>query len=254
MAHFVSLGTLITRVRQRVNAEGDTRGITDYEIADAINCSLAAEVYDLVRQAVTDNYYRKTFPINILSGVGVYDLPGDHLSLISVDVYLQPQTGVPSPLIQQRINARRATESERNLFAWPALLGWSTSVTVLYMLTGSQITFQPVPLNTLSVSLNYVPVAPTLGGGPQPGVTPSVPCNYTDQWDDINSWSEIAVLDAARKCMFKKNRLDMAMALASEKDRLKSQVKSLLPLRNAGEPLRPNYYQRADFGNGWQDD
>ena len=56
---------------------------------------------------------------------------------------------------------------------------------------------------------------------------------------------EIAVLDAARKCALKKNRLDLVQVLAMEKERLKAQVKSLLPLRNAGEPLRPQIFGRS---------
>jgi hypothetical protein len=91
--------------------------------------------------------------------------------------------------------------------------------------------------------------------GEYPNGVPTQPCNYTDTWDDINGWSEIAVLDAARKAAYKKNRLDLAQVLLGEKERLKAQCKSLLPLRNAGEPLRPQIFGRAGGrgggGFGW---
>jgi hypothetical protein len=253
MANFVPIGTLITRCRQRWNGEGDTRGVSDWEICDNLNVSLATEVYDLCRSAVSENYYRKQYPITVLSGTQVYDLPSDFLSDISVDVFLNSTAGAPPSTQQQRISARRATESERNAYAYGIVLGWYPGATVMYSIEGQLIRFLSTPLNVTQTSMNYVPVAPKLGGGALPGSYPLVPCNYTDLWDDINGWSEIAVLDSARKCAFKKNRLDLAAALSSEKDRLKAQVKALLPLRNAGEPLRPNIYNRREWGDGYFD-
>ena len=259
MANPVQLGTLITRGRQRTNTEGDLFGITDYEWTDNINGSLATEVYDLCRQAVGENYYRKPYKFNTAGNVSAYDLPGDFLSLMSIDIYLAGQ----SPGSTWKINARRYTESERNLYQGVPL-GWYTGAMVMYTTTGQQITFQQPAIQGWTVGLNYVPIAPQLGGGPNTegpktpvitngslvsGGVPMQPNSYDDTWDDINGWSEIAVLDASRKAMLKKGRLDMVQALLLEKERLKAQVKSLLPLRNAGEPLRPQVFGRS-IGTG----
>lgn len=263
MASPVALGVLISRVRQRINVEGDA-GLTDWEIADSLNVSLATEVYDLCRQAVGENYYRRPYTFQTGNSVSAYDLPGDFLSLLSIDIYLAGQT------IQGawKINARRYLESERNLYQGVPL-GWYTGAMVMYSTTGQQITFQQPAIAGWEVALNYVPTAPKLGGGPNmsapllpatpawPQGVPTQPCSYTDTWDDINSWGEIAVLDAARKAALKRNRLDMVQMLAAEKERLKAQVKSLLPLRNAGEPLRPQVFGRSTgqglggWGGGW---
>ena len=254
MASPVALGTLITRSKQRLNIEGDA-GITDWEHTDNLNGSLATEVYDLCRQAVAENYFRKPYTFTTGNGVYAYDLPGDFLSLISIDVYLAGTT----PNGAWKINARRYNEEERNINQGVPL-GWYPGAMVLYSTTDGQITFQQPAISGWTVQLNYVKTAPKLGGGPNmsapllpptpawPQGVPTQPCNYTDTWDDINGWSEIAVLDNARKCALKRNRLDMVQVLAMEKERLKAQVKSLLPLRNAGEPLRPQIFGRS---SGW---
>jgi hypothetical protein len=263
MASPVTLGELITTCRQRWNGEGD-QGVTDWELTRALNKSLATEVYDLCRQAVAENYYRKPYTFATGNNVSAYDLPGDFLSLISMDIYLAGQTVQGA----WKINARRYLESERNIYQGVPL-GWYTGAMVYYSTTANQITFQQPSITGWNVQVNYVPVAPKLGGGPNltgtllppsgeyPNGTPIAPCNYTDTWDDINGWSEIAVLDAARKAAYKKNRLDLAQVLFGEKERLKAQCKSLLPLRNAGEPLRPQVFGRSSgqgmngWGGGW---
>jgi hypothetical protein len=252
----VTLQVLLTRTRQRCNIEGNTLGVTDLELTDSLNSSLALEVYDLMRLAVGENYFRKPAPYVFTTGNNVmaYDLPGDFLSLYSIDVYLAGTT----PQGSWKINARRYTENERNLYQGVPL-GWYTGATVLYSMNASQIIFQQPALNGWMVALNYVPVAPKLGAGPNtttnldPNGNPTQPINYGDTWDDVNGWSEIAVLDAARKACLKLNRLDMVAVLSGEKERLKAQVKSLLPLRNAGEPLRPQIFGRATGAGlgGW---
>jgi hypothetical protein len=252
MSSPVTLGTLITRGRQRTNTEGDVLGVTDLEWTDNLNVSLATEVYDLCRQAVGENYYRKPYTFSTGNSRTAYDLPADFLSLMSVDIYLAGTTISGA----WKINARRYLEKERNLYQGVPL-GWYTGAMVMYSTTGQQITFQQPSIVGWQVTLNYVPTSPKLGGGANmngtllaptptwPQGVPTQPCNYTDVWDDINGWSEIAVLDAARKCALKKNRLDLVQVLAMEKERLKAQVKSLLPLRNAGEPLRPQIFGRS---------
>jgi hypothetical protein len=257
VANPVTLQTLITRCRQRWNGEGSTHDVTDLEITDNLNVSLAMEVYDLLRQAVGDNYYRKPTPFTFTTSNGVtqYDLPADFLSLYSIDIYLVGTTSYGS----WKINARRYTEAERNLYQGIPI-GWFSGATMLYSMNATQLIFQQPSITGWQVSLNYVPIAPKLGAGPNPAVVdssgnPYQPNSYTDTWDDVNGWSEIAVLDAARKCAMKKGRLDLVAALAAEKERLKAQVKSLLPLRNAGEPLRPQVFGRSTMGarTGWGD-
>lgn len=243
----VSLQTLITRVRQRLNAEGAVRQITDWEITDCLNVSWATELYDLVRQSVGDQYFRKTYSISTITGTQAYDLPGDFLALISVDVWLA-SPGTPGAT-QLKVNARRYMEYERNLYQ-QILIGWSVGATCLYSLTGQQITFQPTPVTTLYLQLNYVPVSPQMGGGPDP--TGTVPMRYGDVLDDIDGWAEVAVLDAAKKCAMKLKQFDLIQAINVERADLRKRILGLTQLRHAGEPERANFPQsRGGWGDGY---
>ena len=248
MSSPVTLGTLITRVRQRIGIEG-AGTITDWEITDCLNVSLANKLYDVVRQAVGDQYYRKQYIITTLAQVQAYDLPGDFLNLISVDVWLQPPSAPMSTNL--KINARRYMEYERNYYL-NILLGWSEGCTCLYTLSANQIMFQPTPITSATIGLNYVPVSPQLGGG-QSTVTPGTPNNYTDTWDDVNGWAEIAILDAAAKCALKLNRFDSVAALEQRGAGMRVDIQNLIQLRHAGEPERAQMPWIQGFGDGWRE-
>lgn len=235
----VTLTTLIARVRSRANIGGATLFIPDSEITDHLNGSLAIELYDLVRQSVGDQYYRKTYLFSTNPSQpdpSIYDLPGDFAAIISVDCYLTAQTGASAP----RANARRYMEEERNLYL-NMPIGWSYGELgwILYSLVGNQIRLQPAPPSAMQVGLNYVPVAPKL-------------VNPGDTWDDLNGWSEVAVLDAASKCCLKMRLADMVQLLDQKRDRLEQKIRALIPLRHAGEPERPHYFNRRNWGDGWE--
>jgi hypothetical protein len=251
----VSLGTLITRVRQRIGMEvaagasGTTATITDWEITDCLNVSLSNKLYDVVRQAVGDQYYRKQYIITTVASTQAYDLPGDFLNAISVDVWLQsPSTPMTTNL---KINARRYMEYERNFYQ-NILLGWSEGCTVLYTLSAQQIVFQPTPITSSWIGLNYVPTSPQLGGGQSP-TTPGTPNNYTDTWDDINGWAEIAILDAAAKCALKLKQFDTMSACAQMAAAMRQDIQALIQLRHAGEPERAQFPQAVGWGDGWRE-
>lgn len=235
MASLVSLSTLIARVRQRANLEGATAFIPDSEITDSLNVALA-EVYDLLRENVGDNYFRKTFTLTTTQSVTLYTLPSDFLSVISVDIWL----GGSFPL-----SGRRYFENQRNLLrAWP--FGWDYTRPVFYQVQGSgassSINFLSAPNAGFRVDINYCPVP-----------TPLV--NNTDTWDDINSWAEMAVLDAAVKCCIKDGQLDVANCLDTRKERMRQRIQAMGPQRHAGEPEQVNIIaNRTEWSDGWWGD
>jgi hypothetical protein len=257
--HTVLLGTLITRVRQRYGGELApgasmlTANITDWEITDCINVSWKTELYDVVRASVGDKYYESAYVLQLNNGTQIYDIPRDHLATLSIDVWL----GVPTlpGSNQLKINGMRSMEYERNLYN-TVTLGWGPGCTFLYTLQANTIKFQPTPVQALYVQMNYIPVPPDLGGGQLVvnGVPQGVPCNYDDPFDDINGWAEVVVLDAARKCCLKLNRLDMVAALTTERDDLRKRIQSVVPLRHAGEPERANFPQQGAWGGGYGGD
>lgn len=237
MANPVTLTTLITRVRQRANVEGFTLSIPDTEITDALNVSLANEVYNLVRQAVGDKYYEKNITFTTSNGTNIYSLSSigasDLVALVSVDAYLSANVTAAAP----RLNCRRYMEEERNLYV-SLPLGWSIGQWILYSLQGANLRFQPIPDSAYAIGVNYVPTSPVLVAG-------------GDTWDDINGWSELAVLDVAALCLAKAKQFEAAAYFDGRRAALKEQIKAQIPMRNT-EPERTHQFGRLQYGDGWE--
>lgn len=231
MARTVTLTTLLTRVRQRADLESQTRRTTDAEITDHINEGIA-ELYDVVRGAFGQDYFRAASTFATTNGADTYALPADFLSLLSVDVALSNSIS---------LTARPYMENERNAFkAFPT--GWLYGQPIWYRLYAANIKFIPTPNGAYSVTLNYCPTPPKL----------SAP---SDTFDGINGWEEYAVLDAAIKCCIKDEDVDMIGILDSRKERMKQRILDYAPERDAGQPERVHDVYRANgWGYGWGDD
>jgi len=241
LASYVSLQILTNRVLQRANLEGacdftnaspPIKFCSQQEIADLLNSSYENEVYDLLRQNVGDNYFRKLFTFTTNQGQTLYPAPQDLAAIISVDVWLGGQYPV---------SAKRYQEAQRNMLrAFP--FGWNVTYPVYYQLQGSgpnsNINFLSAPNAGFQVDLNYCPTY-------QPLV------NLTDVLDDINGWSELAVLDAASKLLIKDGQLDVAQYLDARKASLIAKVRSMGPQRHAGEPETVNMIENS--GRAWGD-
>jgi hypothetical protein len=209
----VALSQLIVRVRQRSNIEGATAFITDPELTDYINGSIA-DWYDMVRLSTFGGqYYRNTFPITTVGGVSAYALPSNMASVISVDASL----GSTQP-----ISCIRYQEEQRNWFKLLTLFGWFVNQAVWYQLQGANINFAPVPQSAFAVVINYVPTAPILS---QP----------TDQLDSINGWDEWIVLDAAIKCLVKDGQGDMIPSLTGMRETQAARIRAAAPQRDMNQ-------------------
>lgn len=244
MPSYVSLQTLINRVLQRSNLEGaidytnaspPVKFCSVAEVTDLINEGYKNEVYDLLRQYVGDNYFRSVPPFTFytLSTTTLYPAPQDLLSIISVDVW----AGGQYPL-----SARRYQEDQRNaLRGFP--IGWSSPYPGWYQLQGSgptlSINMLPAHSAGFQVDVNYVK-----------NFTPLV--NLTDVLDDINGWSEIAILDAASKLALKDGQIDVSQYLRQMKAEFKAKIQAMGPQRSPGEPERVNMIEgRTEYGDGW---
>lgn len=218
MARSVSLTTLITRVRQRVDIEAASAmaRFPDAELTDNLNESLA-ELYDLIREAWGQEYFRATSPvINTVAGTSLYSLPADFLSLISVDVMINGQLAV---------NARRFNEKQANaLRAIPfGPVQWNMYTPIYYRPRASNIEFLPTPNGVYQIFLNYIPTPTRLVSG-------------GDTFDGIGGWEEYAVLDAAIKAMKKDNDYETVGSLEQSKAAMADRIRRMAPQRDAGEP------------------
>lgn len=216
MAYQVTLGTIMTRVRQRANVQNVTQAIGDDELTDMINQSLA-EWYDKVRLSTFGGqYYRSTYSFQTVGAQASYALPADFCNMISVDVFLSPNTTTNSSLVR---SAKAFQEEQRNMFKFWPVGGWLLTTPIFYMLQGPNITFIPTPQSQFAIALNYVPVAPRLVA-------------TTDQFDSINGWDEWIVIDVAIKCLQKGNKTERINQLTPHLLRQEQRILAAAPQRD----------------------
>jgi len=214
MASPVSLTTLQTRVLQRANLEGATAFISTSELTDCINASIA-EWYDLVRLSEWGGqYYRSSVTFNTTGNQSFYSFATigapDFLSLLSIDV------AIASNMV---LNARPYQEETRNMFRQYPVGGWFYTRPIFYQLQNEGINFIPTPQSSFAITINYVPVAPTLVNG-------------TDTLNSVNWWDEWIVLDAAIKLLVKDGQLDIVPLLMGMRESQASRIRLAAPSRD----------------------
>jgi hypothetical protein len=211
----VNLATLITRTRQRSNLEGEEDFITDAEVIDNINQSIA-DWYDIVVGSTWGGqYYRAPWNITTIPNTSFYQLAPNTARVISIDCLL---TG------NQTISAQRYQEENRNIFKQLPLVGWMWNQPCFYQLQNGGVNFAPLPQSAFSVTVNYVPTAPTLSA-------------FGDTLDSINGWEEYIVLDAAIKCLIKDGQEDIIPLLEQRRQEQMVRIKAAAPQKdlNASE-------------------
>ena len=188
MSRAATLLTMRTRVRQRTDLESATARHSDAEINDNINESIS-ELYDILRGAFGQSYYRAVYTFTTTNGVATYALPSDFLALVSVDIYMGGSTS------GARYSATPYMESERNQYLGMYGTWNSFGCPAQYHLFGNNIAFIPNPSQGVLVSVNYVP-------------TPTKLVLDGDTFDGIAGWEEFVVLDAAIKSLLKDDGLE----------------------------------------------
>lgn len=226
MARGVALSTLRTRVQRAADIEGATARFPNSELNDYINESLA-ELYDVIRSAYGEDYYRVTYTFQTSGNTASYNLPSDFLSLISVDVPLGGN------LV---LTARPYMENERNLYKFFPFGAWTLHQPIWYRLTGAvdstgggsspqTISFIPTPTGNYTVNVNYVPTPTTLSAD-------------GDTFDGVAGWEQYAVLDAAIKCATKNQQWDLAQWLQTQKTAMEERIRKMAPEHDGGQAER----------------
>lgn len=216
MAYPVTLGNIITRVRQRANVENLAQAVTDAELTDMI-CQSLAEWYDMVRLTTFGGqYYRNTYNITTVGTQSVYALPSDFLSLLSVDCFLSMGAGSQNMVR----SARPYQEENRNIFKYWPVGGWLISNPIYYQLQGPNISFIPTPQSAFMVALNYTPVAPRLVSAD------------ADSFDSVNGWDEWIVIDVAIKVLQKMNKAERIAQLTPYLLRQESRIRAAAAQRD----------------------
>jgi hypothetical protein len=175
VARPVDIPTLMTRVRRRADIESATARFPDEEVLDAIN-QASAYWYDLIVATPWGGttYYRQ-FMFGTTSQLPNYPLPPDWLHNDGIDTLLAPAlvNGVYTPNLSTQVLTALPYQAEfRNAFRfWN--VAWNYNQPIFYRVQGQFLNLIPIPPGQFSVCINYIPIAPTLGGAGAVTVTSS---------------------------------------------------------------------------------
>lgn len=218
MAYNVTLLELRTKIRQRADLVTNKKFITDPELNDWINDSIA-ELYDLLVTSFGEDYYHVIAdPFSTVAGQALYPIDGtvittgDFFKLAGLDVSLG---GIWVPM-------KRFMPAERTR---GQLANWSLSnyANARYRLNGSNLEFAPAPSGVFQVRQRHVPAAPKL-------------TKDADTFDSINAWHMYVVWDVAGQALEKSDR-DSSAAIARKMEQ-KQRIESASKNRDTVEPNR----------------
>lgn len=209
----VTLLQLRTQAKQRADMER-SNFVATTEWDSYINASLA-ELHDIMIAAYGEDYYVSSSSFATVQAQASYNLPSDFYKLRGVDVQIN---GV-SP--EDYCTIQKFNFNERNRFNINGFWNYAGMPFIRYRLLGSQISFSPVPDRATNVRLWYHPMVVKLVAD-------------TDNFNDINGWSEYVIVDAAIKAL-NKEESDVSILLA-QKEALRQRIISMSQNRDAGTP------------------
>lgn len=208
----ITLAELRLQARQRADME-ESDFVSDSELTSYINNSIA-ELVDILCEAYGSEYYvTEGAESAITSGESTYALPADFYELKGVDIKLDGSNWM---------NVARFNFNKRNRFSEFATwaFGIDGVTNVEYRIVGNNITFSPEPDRNATYRLWYVPLPTKLVAD-------------ADTLDDLNSYSEYVIVDAAIK-MMQKEESDVTVLFA-QKQALEKRIRDKSQNRDAGQ-------------------
>ncbi len=184
--------------------------IDEIELNSYVNNSIA-ELHDLLVATYGADYLVLSYDFTTVNSVDTYALPADFYKLKGVDAKLNGS---------QYYSLRPFNFNERNRnqdVAWGLIGGPS----IRYRLVGSNLKFSPIPEGSYPIRMWYIPVAAKL-------------VLDTDIYNDINSYAEYVVVDAAIK-MLQKEESDVSVLMAQKMD-LRKRIENMAQNRDAEQP------------------
>lgn len=210
MSKTVSLTDLKTRCLEAADMVGSSF-VGSAELEAAINLAVA-ELYDLCVAAYGPAYFASSFTVDTVAGQDYVPLAGllfgsDFYQLLGIDAAID---GEPVTLHPFAFAARNRA-------------GTDTGQPQLYRLHAQKILLSPIPDAVYTLTVHYVPVAPTLSAG---GATTTL--------DGINGWEQYVIASVAA-VLLAKEESDPGVWLAIKAD-VRRRIESMSHNRDAGAP------------------
>lgn len=215
MARTFTLPSIRAQARARADMQSTSAQafIPDAELSTYINQSYC-ELYDLLVSAGGMEYYMNQASIPTLGNIDTYDLPNDFYRLLGADAVLNGN---------QAVTLQPFNFNERNLYRSVYSGGWGIDYNLRYRIVQNlKIKFIPIPLNSINITLWYIPACPVLGD--------------TDLADGVDGFEELLVVDAAIK-MLEKEESDVTVLMA-RKAELVARISAMAPNRDGSAAER----------------
>lgn len=216
MAKSVALSTMITQVREAADMAGSAF-VTDAEITSLIN-TYVAELYDLLVSAYGPAFYASSYTFSTIADQREYTLPvspntgSDFYQLLGVDVDLGDGDVLSATPFD--FHSRNRYNNSTSYY--------TRGEPVYYRIHGSQIWLLPTPGAVYSVTIHYIPAAPTLASG------------GTTTFDGVNGFERYVIVSAAIACL-QKEESDPTILMA-EKASLTRRIQTMSKNRDAAYP------------------
>jgi hypothetical protein len=212
MARTATLLELRTQARQRADMVG-SNFVSDTELTGYINSS-AAELYDLLI-AQFEDYKVTSGNISVVPSTSSYSLPTDFYKLLGVDLVVDSQGNA--------VTLKPFVFAERNAYMFTPTWNVVGLAYLRYHMIGDSIRFVPVPNQTQTVKLWYIPALTKLSAD-------------ADTLDGVNGWEEYVVVDAAIKMLAKEE--SSTEVFQKQKKELIDRINKMAANRDPGSPTR----------------
>lgn len=219
MADTRTLGEIRTRALRLAAMENETEFASSAFVNDLVNQAYK-KLHDELRAAYGNEFWRKTASVSVVSGTATYALPSDFLTLLLVE-YVD-NGGYRYPLRSFMMQERPWYQNAAGTWPFPGTpmrwrLGRRASTAI------QQIEFSPIPTQSMTIELEYIPVLPQL-------------INDTDLADGTNGWDDFMVWDVVVGLMVRDNS-DPSAAMA-ERENERKRIQAMASVSAQTEPER----------------
>jgi hypothetical protein len=220
----VVVSDLQTAIRERADIVDDPF-ISDDELIRMIDRSWKA-FYDIITSSFQTYNFSEGTPFSTIPGTAAYDLPADCYKVLGIDIQL-------NSVGNRWIKLKRDSFRNRN-----RVFGH-----VSYTETANQVRFTPVPKNSNTIKISYIPQ----------------PNSVSLSTDSINvitpGWEEYIINDCAYKCKVKMDYApDDLSALQNLKSEIRDSIQLMASQRDYGEPqsvVKNNENHNLNTFNSW---
>ena len=241
MAQSVTVGTLVTRVRDRIDRPVDDGFITDTEIMRYLD-SAYKWLYNMLASKELGQYEK----IQSITADGsiAYALTSDYYAVMGVEYQISSTNRVSLPRIQ--LNERnlfndsdtghaRAWRIYGNLTAAPSEAdGWDGGDMPDEVPSGDVIQFYPRGASGDVYRVFYIPVASTLDGS-------------TDTVNGVNGFEELLVIEASIRCFMKEE--SSTVDLERERKYKLDEIDSMAENRQQESPNRVVDHELSSYSS-----